>query len=326
MNYCHYSQHRVAFTPVVVIVLLVSQASAADPVVSTALPPPKSQGVVPKTAAYAAVADAKISPWRPIFIGVDVCEASTETPRPIQVRAVRVDLREPTVDLLVTPSNGDEPRDCAARTTTEFLAEFKCQIAINAGYFDPFAKRKGDPLDTRGLALSRGDLYHDPAGWRFDTLLLSKAPGIKAWIVKSPVPQADIAKAYNGIAGEDTLLHNGRYGYLPDERSITRFLHPRSVVGMSRDGRHLYLVAIDGRQPDYSEGTTKAETAEWLHKLGAYSAINLDGGGSTALAIEGADGQPVLLNRPCGPPIGGQRRVATHIGVFAKPLPTTAPH
>ena len=79
--------------------------------------------------------------------------------------------------------------------------------------------------------------------------------------------------------------------------------HPRSAAGVSRNGRYLILMTIDGRQAGYSEGTTTAETAEWIRKLGAYNALNLDGGGSTALVIEGADGSPVVLNRPCGPPV-----------------------
>ena len=99
--------------------------------------------------------------------------------------------------------------------------------------------------------------------------------------------------------------------------------HPRSAVGISRNLRYLYLVAIDGRQNGYSEGTTMAETAEWMRKLGAYNALNLDGGGSTALVIEGPDGSPELLNRPCGLPVGVERRVANHLGVFAQKLPNS---
>ena len=79
-------------------------------------------------------------------------------------------------------------------------------------------------------------------------------------------------------------------------------------------------MTIDGRQPGYSEGASTGETAEWMRMLGAYNALNLDGGGSTTLAIEWQDGSPVLLNRPCGPPPGLERRVANHLGVFARRL------
>src|SRR5512137_399410 len=50
-----------------------------------------------------AVAHARLSRWKPIFRGVEMCEGSTEVPRRLQVRAVRVNLREPTIDFLITP-------------------------------------------------------------------------------------------------------------------------------------------------------------------------------------------------------------------------------
>jgi hypothetical protein len=52
----------------------------------------------------------------------------------------------------------------------------------------------------------------------------------------------------------------------------------------------------------------------------AFNARNLAGGGSTALLIEGPDGSPVELNRPCGAPPGVERRVTNHLGVIARPL------
>lgn len=277
-----------------------------------AAPPPAT---APAEDPAMAVIDARISPWKPIFVGVDMCKGSTRTPRPVQMRAIRVDLREPTIDLLVTPSNGDQPKDVNARTPSEFLSEFKCQAAINGSFFDVFATRPADPQDIVGLSISRGDLYSPPN--KFDALLISKDR--RAWIDPAPI---DTRGAYNALSGDTTLLIKGRYS-LPadDRRAIVVKRHPRSTVGISRDGRYLILMTIDGRQPGYSEGATKPETAEWLKKLGAWDALNLDGGGSTALVIEGDDGKPEVLNRPCGPPVGGQRRVANHLGVFAKRLP-----
>jgi exopolysaccharide biosynthesis protein len=115
---------------------------------------------------------------------------------------------------------------------------------------------------------------------------------------------------------------SGFYALLIDGRNNggMKDRHPRSSVGISRNGRYLILMAIDGRQAGYSDGASTGETAEWMRKLGAFNALNLDGGGSTALAIEGPDGAPVVLNRPCGPPPGLERRVANHFGVFAQRL------
>ena len=209
---------------------------------------------------------------------------------------------------MVTPSNGDEPKDVAARTTSEFLTEFKCQVAINGSVFDVFVKQRGDPMDVQGLSLSRGDLYSPPNEW--DALLI--ATNNRAWIDRSPV---DARLAYNGLSGYYALLVNGK------NTGTAKPRQPRSAVGIDRWGRNLILMTIDGRQPGYSEGVTTAEAAEWMRKLGAYNALNFDGGGSTTLVVEGTNGLPVVLNHPCGLPVGTERRVANHLGVFAKRLP-----
>ncbi len=60
--------------------------------------------------------------------------------------------------------------------------------------------------------------------------------------------------------------------------------HPRTAVGVRADGR-LLLVTVDGRQPERSVGMTIAELASLLLELGAVEAINMDGGGSTAMVV-----------------------------------------
>jgi len=67
---------------------------------------------------------------------------------------------------------------------------------------------------------------------------------------------------------------------------------PRTSAGITKSGE-LILVTVDGRQPGYSEGVTLAEEACLMLSLGAVSAMNLDGGGSTAMAIRGR-----LVSRP----------------------------
>jgi len=253
------------------------------------------------------VAHAKITRWKTIFRGVEMCEGHSLVPRRLQVRAVRIDLREPTIDFLVTPRIGNGTNAWAARTTSEVLSEFKCQVALNGSIFDVFAKKRGDPMHVEGLSLSRGDFYESTNRW--DALLIST--NRRAWIARAPV---DARAGYNGLSGFYALLINGKNNGTMSNR------HPRSAVGISRNGRYLILMTIDGRQAGYSESASTAEAAEWMRKLGAYNALNLDGGGSTALVIEGPDGSPQVLNRPCGPPPGVERRVANHLGVYAQRL------
>lgn len=68
--------------------------------------------------------------------------------------------------------------------------------------------------------------------------------------------------------------------------------HPRSVVGFSRDSSTLYLIAVDGRQSS-SVGMSLGELARAVIALGVNDALNLDGGGSTALVVGDS-----VVNRP----------------------------
>jgi hypothetical protein len=77
--------------------------------------------------------------------------------------------------------------------------------------------------------------------------------------------------------------------------------HPRSLIGFDADTSHLYLVAIDGRSKE-SVGMTLAEAADFLRGIGVADALNLDGGGSTTLVIDGR-----IVNVPSDP--AGERPV-----------------
>jgi exopolysaccharide biosynthesis protein len=93
-------------------------------------------------------------------------------------------------------------------------------------------------------------------------------------------------------------------------KSNTDVRHPRSLIGFDADTSHLFIVAIDGRSPA-SVGMTLAEAAEFLRGLGVAHALNLDGGGSTALLIDGR-----VVNRPSDPQ--GERNVANALLIEAR--------
>jgi hypothetical protein len=66
--------------------------------------------------------------------------------------------------------------------------------------------------------------------------------------------------------------------------------HPRTSVGFSRDSSTLYLLTVDGRSQQ-SVGMTLVELADVMRRLGAWQAMNFDGGGSTTMVVDG-----VLMN------------------------------
>lgn len=94
--------------------------------------------------------------------------------------------------------------------------------------------------------------------------------------------------------------------------------HPRTLVGIAAGGRRLLLVTVDGRQPGYSAGMTLREAARLLLALGAPTAINLDGGGSTTMVVRRSWSGSVrylLANHPSDPE--GERPVANALAVVS---------
>ncbi len=106
--------------------------------------------------------------------------------------------------------------------------------------------------------------------------------------------------------------------------------HPRTAFGLTEDRRTLICMVIDGRQPGYSGGVTLSELARLMLDAGAFQAVNMDGGGSSTLAIR----QPMhprarLLNSPIHNGIPGkQRPQASFLGIrFSHPpSPKTSKH
>jgi exopolysaccharide biosynthesis protein len=86
---------------------------------------------------------------------------------------------------------------------------------------------------------------------------------------------------------------------------------PRTMAGIDAQGR-LILATVDGRQPGVSQGFTLEEEAEFLRSLGAVQAMNLDGGGSSAMAVDGK-----LVNVPSD--ATGERPVGDTVLVLPTP-------
>ncbi|WP_404382056.1 phosphodiester glycosidase family protein [Knoellia locipacati] len=120
----------------------------------------------------------------------------------------------------------------------------------------------------------------------------------------------DGANLAMAISGNTMLLENG--AVLPQG---DKAIHPRTAVGFDEDGSTMFLLTVDGRMAD-SRGMTYAETGAFLKEVGAHTAINLDGGGSsTMLAREAGEADLDVENQPSD---GGLRPVPDGIGLFAE--------
>ena len=89
----------------------------------------------------------------------------------------------------------------------------------------------------------------------------------------------------------------------------------RTGAGFDQGGHRLLLVSLDG-DGGAGSGMTVAELADLMHNLGADSAVNLDGGGSsTVVAREPGDPEVTVLNQPTD---GSERPVPEGIGIFSR--------
>jgi hypothetical protein len=114
------------------------------------------------------------------------------------------------------------------------------------------------------------------------------------------------------VGGAGLLIRDGRD---VEDWSVERFnqgfaenRHPRTMIGTSADNT-IWLVTVDGRQPELSVGMTLVELRALARRLGLVNALNLDGGGSTTMWVQGQ-----VMNRPSDPT--GPRKVSDALLVY----------
>ena len=240
-------------------------------------------------------------------------------PRPMIAHVITVDTKAKGISFLVTPADSKDEMPLKARTTSQFLEEFGVQVAVNGDGFSPwwsrsvadYYPRPGDPVAPFGFSASNGDVYWDGENdgdiGVEPTLYINRRNALSFNNRPNNV--------HSAISGDRMLVLKGEI--IPDLDNSE--VEPRTAIGTNRNGRYLYIVVVDGRQPFYSDGATFVELAEILVEQGAFAAMSMDGGGSSTLVVEGEDGLPRLLNAPIDNYIPGRERpVGNHLGIFVK--------
>ncbi len=240
-------------------------------------------------------------------------------PRPMIAHVITVDTKAKGISFLVTPADSKGETPLKARATSQFLEEFGVQVAVNGDGFSPwwsrsvadYYPRAGDPVAPFGFSASNGDVYWDGENdgdiGVEPTLYINRRNALSFNNRPNNV--------HSAISGDRMLVLKGEI--IPDLDNSE--VEPRTAIGINRNGRYLYIVVVDGRQPLYSDGATFVELAEILIEQGAFAAMSMDGGGSSTLVVEGEDGLPRLLNAPIDNYIPGRERpVGNHLGIFVK--------
>ncbi|MCU0404348.1 MAG: phosphodiester glycosidase family protein [Chitinophagaceae bacterium] len=180
------------------------------------------------------------------------------------------------------------------------------------GYNVPTVKNRNDSLYryvTRSVFGISKNRKPDVA-WLFtDTatkypLALQKAPLVKTGPHADPDMSEIIAattkengvkkkwKMQTAIGGGPALLHNGEIRITNKEEIMfvngEADRHPRTAMGYTAD-RRLIILMVEGRNPGIAEGMTLKQEAMVLKSLGCIEGLNLDGGGSSCLLLNGKE-------------------------------------
>jgi hypothetical protein len=171
----------------------------------------------------------------------------------------------------------------------------------------------GSPIPSRGYVVA---LYGDKRSLITDKLRSvlndpSTRPMASSIIELQSGKGRRFGKAEDITNGVSMLIRDRRIDLTWEQekasKSFAEMRHPRTAVAKLKDGKFL-MVTVDGRQPGVSVGMTLKELADYLLSIGATDAMNLDGGGSTTMYVDGK-----VVNTPSDKE--GERKVSDAIVV-----------
>ncbi len=180
---------------------------------------------------------------------------------------------------------------CSVRLLPQGAPQVASPDGVDRDYIVDVATCSESPLDRSG-----GVVISTAPGTDEAEMLLALTAGTPMrlhWTLGWP-------GVFDAVGGDPILLLGG--AQTPICVSCAR--QPRTAIGVTATGQIL-LVVIDGRRPRWSRGATLGELRNTLRGLGAVDALNLDGGGSSEMVVDGE-----VVNRPSD---GRERRITNAV-------------
>jgi len=272
------------------------------------------------------------------------------------INLVEIDLTAPGIAFKVSADNGAATGEVLTQTTLSFMQQERAQLAVNAHFFN-FTSNAAVNTTVTGFAASNGTVFSAfeaaplanallPYALTADAPALNISATNEARIVNVGATQTSLSGGitpYNAISGSDQVIKNGvktlpavvttvtgphqvlaktvpPFSGAPLGNWYTDQIAARTAIGLSRDNRTLFIFTVDAAGG--SNGMTVSESVDYLLAggFGIDSLLNLDGGGSTTLAME----DPVTHVAGVVNAIGAPRFVGTSLAVFASPVPEPA--
>ncbi len=209
-----------------------------------------------------------------------------------------IDLTNPSLEIKLGTTLGSKT------LTSSFARQNDCAVAING-------EAGNSPKESSGLGMWRGNMiYHGQAILQEDPrqprpFLCFDIHNRASFVPAASTDRGITADNYNVIWGRFDAIINGEV-----QTGDERYRQPRTAMGINQDGTRLYLIVVDGRQPRYSMGFTRAEVGQFLAAFGAYNGMLCDEGGSSCLYLKQFGG---IVNSPSD---GEERPTFTHFGIL----------
>ncbi len=221
--------------------------------------------------------------WEPVTAGIE--RFDFENPSvPLVYHAVKIDLDNPKLELVCFPDSKTKTNSRGffrGQKTSTFAKKNNCLVAVNAAPFEgKFIMKK-----IAGIHICNKEVL-SPANSGYAAIAFSKDGG--AEIIKNQTP---------ALSENFDFAFGGFFVVLEDDEVIYSFADiydSRCGAGISKDGKRLYLLVVEGEQKSRSIGLTYPQCAKIFSAMGCSNALELDGGGSTQLCIKGKS----VLNYP----------------------------
>ena len=221
----------------------------------------------------------------------------SQDPIPNRIHILRVDLAQnkvkPVVALGPDP-DGDGPAEVSLTDPRKLASSPSVLAFVNTNPWDSFPNAQGkknrnwyagQPVDIHGLAGTQGKI-RSSMGPSHASVWFDVQGRLHLGHQQDDKPQ-------EATAGFQLILSQGKLITSPGGAR-----HPRTAIGTDQRGHILWLVVVDGRQRNYSEGMTLHELASLMKKIGCWKATNMDGGGSSIMGLVDQDGQMKIINSP----------------------------
>ncbi len=238
--------------------------------------------------------------------GIEYAHLQKDQPRLMKIWVMRVDLNKKFVfhtaqkaknygDLIQTHKSRNLKVHTLRQKTVDFMMEHRKNgvdmvAAVNAAPWSPWDNIPSPYASNLGLLINNGEVVSP---------VLRGRPSFVVW--KNGKVGLQVFKAEDKL--DDIQMAVTGFGFALVDGKVVKTgnaLAPRTGFGLDEKNRYLYLVVVDGRQKDFSMGCSVQEVGSLLKYFGAYTGVNMDGGGSSSFVIWDGSKAAMLNHQPRG--------------------------